>query len=105
MPYKRLKVIIWNVFLPCIALAYIKSSQRWSSDQPCLTYKIDLYKYYHTYYQGCTHFQPKLCGVSKEEGNGVVTEKRERKCGEVRNLIFLIVDTADHYYHWVKYML
>ena len=49
--------------------------QRGSREQPCLTYEIDLYTYCHTQYQGCTHFKPKLSGVSKEEGNGVVTEK------------------------------
>ena len=32
-------------------------------------------------------FEPKLCAVSKEEGNGVVTEKRERKCGKYRGLV------------------
>ena len=46
--------------------------------------------------------------MSKEEGNGVVTEKRERKCGKdwgfmrVKYISYLIVDVDKtyHYYHW-----
>ena len=32
-------------------------------------------------------FETQMSGVSKEEGNGVVTEKRERKCGEVQGFV------------------
>ena len=39
------------------------------------------------YYEGCNYFKPKLSGVSKEEGNGVVAEKREKKCGEDRGFV------------------
>ena len=38
-------------------------------------------------YQCCTHFKPKLSGVNKVEGNGVVREKRERQCGEDRGVV------------------
>ena len=31
--------------------------------------------------------RPKSFGVSKEEGNGEVTEKRERKLGEIRSFV------------------
>ena len=31
--------------------------------------------------------RPKLSGVIKEEGNGVVPKKGERKCGEDRGLL------------------
>ena len=34
-----------------------------------------------------THLRPKLSGVSKEEGNGVMTEKRGRKFEEVRGFV------------------
>ena len=61
--------------------------QRGSRDQPCLTYEIDLFKYCHTYYEGWTHLRPKLSGVSEEEGNGVVIEKRESKCGEDQGFV------------------
>ena len=42
----------------------------------------------------CAHLQPKLCGVSKEEGNGVVTGKR--KCEEVRD--FVRVKSISYFY-------
>ena len=52
--------------------------------------------------------RPKLSGVSKEEGNGVVTKKeREKVWGRSRvregkiYFIFLVVETTYYYYHWI----
>ena len=40
-----------------------------------------------TYYVGWTRLRPKLSGVSKKEGNGVVTKKGKASLGENRGFM------------------
>ena len=53
---------------------YSSEGQRGSRQQQFLTYEIHINIVTHN-----TKVAPKLSGVSKEEGNGVVTEKRGKK--------------------------
>ena len=77
--------MIFTQSMPVVIVWYNKRYYRYKSSW---TYEINLIKYCHTKWQGCTQFGSTGCGVSKAERKWAVIEKGKEEEGSWRlNLV------------------